>query len=146
VLDAAEAYRARVEQWLQELETVWIWYRSQELKVPNATLERIWPDPDRPTGAPILLGFPFPYRPPDAPTSEGDNSPVLNKEHPWVREQLAQMPRFEPALMFRHCPERCWLPRSPWLPLSELRRRSARGAARGARGAGRRIAPIPRAW
>jgi hypothetical protein len=113
-VDSAEAYRAEVEQWLRELETVWIWYKCKELRVPDATLDRIWPDPNRPTGRPIRLLFPFPNgRRQRNPTFPSENTAVLNWEHPWVREQLEQMPRFEPALMFRHCPHMCGLSSKP---------------------------------
>ncbi|KAK4124796.1 hypothetical protein N657DRAFT_554909, partial [Parathielavia appendiculata] len=107
-VDSAEAYCARIEQWRQELETVWIWYKCQELRVPNETLSEIWPDPNRPAGHPVHLAFAFPFRRPGAPTSSAlYNRRGPNKEHPWVQAQLALMPRFEPALMFRHCARMC---------------------------------------
>jgi hypothetical protein len=105
-IDSAEAYCASVEQWRQELEKVWIWHKCSE--VGNDARAEIWPDPNRPTGAAFTFPFPtLPFRPVDWSRRE------LNREHPWVQTQLGLMPRFEPALMFRHCNRMCGLPPKP---------------------------------
>ncbi len=134
-VDSAEAYCARVERWRQELEKVWIWCKCRELGVPDETLTEIWPDPNRPEGAPFIWPFPFP---PLASRSLRVDwaRPVLNKEHPWVHAQLAVMPCFKPALMFRHCNRMCGLLSEPTERLSAVPRVAlAAGAARGGRAA-----------
>ncbi|CAK7208066.1 hypothetical protein SEUCBS139899_010900 [Sporothrix eucalyptigena] len=35
----------------------------------------------------------------------------LNKAHPWVEAQLAQMPQFVRHVMFRYCNAKCYLPK-----------------------------------
>jgi hypothetical protein len=105
--DAAEAYCARVEQWRQNLEKVWLWSKCIGLGVPDDARAAIWPDPDRPAEAPFTL---FPLSPPHTvfPSPAFDwTSRKLNREHRWVQAQLRLMPRFEPALMFRHCKYMC---------------------------------------
>ncbi len=124
-VDSAEAYRARVEQWRQELEKVWMWRKCRELGVRGETLAEIWPDPNRPTGGPFIFPFPFSFRIDWA-------RQVRDREHPWVRAQLALMPRFEPALMFGHCSRMCAVPRNPvrmmmTVPRVAISARAARG-------------------
>ncbi len=87
--DEADAYRARVEQYASDLEKVWLWNKCFELGVSEEARAEIWPSP--------RLNW---------------SRRALDREHPWVRTQLALMPRFEPALMFRHCSLRCGTPRS----------------------------------
>ncbi|KAK4097966.1 hypothetical protein N658DRAFT_478099 [Parathielavia hyrcaniae] len=123
-VDSAEAYCARVEQWRQELERWWIWRKCEELGVRDqASLSRIWPDSISP---PVPL-FPalFPSLAATAPTFFVDwTCRALDREHPWVQAQLAVMPRFEPALMFRHCTHMCGLPSKP----KRIEWRAPRGA------------------
>lgn len=52
------------------------------------------------------------------PVKEGENpsknpsKPLTqpNIDHPWVRQQLAQLPEVVPKIMFRHCTNRCYDP------------------------------------
>lgn len=103
--DSPETYCASVEQWRQELEKVWLWHKCMELGVPADARAEIWPNPNRPAGSPFTFPLPtFPPRQIDWTRRE------LNREHTWVQTQLGLMPRFEPALMFRHCNRMCGLP------------------------------------
>jgi hypothetical protein len=98
VVDAADVYCARVEHWRQTLEKVWLWYKCLEVRIPRATYDEIWPNwaaaVDVENGDQGVI--PFGWR-------VNWNLRKLNREHPWVQTQLALMPCFEPALMFRHC-------------------------------------------
>ena len=96
-IDGTEGYCARVEQWRRNLEKVWLWYKSRDLDIPREEFLPNWGeaweeedsdgnDVDPPYG--WLVNW---------------NRQELIREHPWVQTQLALMPRFEPALMFRHC-------------------------------------------
>jgi hypothetical protein len=89
VVDDAEAYSARVEQWRRNIEKFWLW--GIELEIPQETNLEVWP----------ILTTPSDENSPG--WYVGMNRRELNREHPWVKTQLALMPRFVPALMFRHC-------------------------------------------
>ena len=80
-VDAADVYRGDVEKWRQDLDDVWLARRAIESGLERDARNQ------------IFLG--------DWLRQKAD------KEHPWVQKQLALMPRFEPALMFRHCNDRC---------------------------------------
>ena len=97
-IDGTEGFCARVEQWRRNLDKVWVWYKCREgLDIPREEFFPNWGqaweeedsdgnDVDPPEG--WLINW---------------NHQELIREHPWVQTQLALMPRFEPALMFRHC-------------------------------------------
>ncbi|KAL2193837.1 hypothetical protein P885DRAFT_44425 [Corynascus similis CBS 632.67] len=103
-IDSAGAFCERVEQWRQELEKVWMWHKCLQLSVPSDVRAEIWGVPAGQAEVPIF-GYPtFPPRPIDWTRRE------LNRQHPWVQTQLGLMPRFEPALMFRHCNRTCGMP------------------------------------
>ena len=97
-IDAADKYCARVERWRQGLEKAWLWRKCDELGVLENTRAEIWP-----TKARSRWNVDWTRR-------------ELNREHSWVQKQLALMPRFEPALMFRHCNGGCRLPTPPRRP------------------------------
>lgn len=100
MIEGSEEYCARVEQWRQNLENVWMSYKCGELDIPWATQQEFWPnrgedwEREDSGGNEIepLYGWSYNW-----------NHRVLVREHPWVQTQLALMPRFEPAIMFRHC-------------------------------------------
>ena len=99
-VDAADAYCARVERWRRGLERKWLWRKGSELGIPSATRIEIWPDRGADRGKEDSDGneveVPHGWR-------VTWNRRGLIRDHPWVQTQLALMPRFEPALMFRHC-------------------------------------------
>ncbi len=129
-VDSAGEYCARVEQWRQELEKAWTWCKCRELGIRGETLSEVWPDPNRPAGPPFTFPFHFPVLAPP-PFRVDWARRILNREHPWVQAQLALMPRFEPALMFRHCVWMCGLPSRP--------KHIVFAVPRGARGGGRAV-------
>lgn len=97
--------RERIQQWSEAVEKLWLWnkyFQAQDEEFPEIG------DPDA-----IWL------RPPDDDEDDEDSDPFSsgvgprytpNKDHPWVKEILAEMPRFRPTIMFRHCVLKCWLP------------------------------------
>ncbi|KAG7287634.1 hypothetical protein NEMBOFW57_007147 [Staphylotrichum longicolle] len=95
-VDTTDEWCARVQRWRGYLDKVWLRGKCSELQVPLATYQEIWPDSmveDEEEGyAHIPHGW----------LCRWDRR-ELNREHPWVQTQLALMPRFEPAVMFRHC-------------------------------------------
>lgn len=97
-VDDAEAYCARVEQWRQTLEKVWVWYAGINLDISWDTRDEFWPDwssastAERARQDELTPGWTLNW-----------NYRELIREHPWVQAQLELMPRFEPAIMFRHC-------------------------------------------
>ncbi|KAI1860817.1 uncharacterized protein JN550_011279 [Neoarthrinium moseri] len=103
VLDSAETFAASVQQWLQELEMAWIWHRCNMLGVTEQGRNELWtPDPSAWSGGHI--------QPPPPQLFQMRNrwaGRKLNRESPLVQTQLQRMPRFVPALMFRHC--KYWL-------------------------------------
>lgn len=96
VIDDAEAYYARVDQWRQNLEKVWLWNEGNNLGIPLATRREFWPNAqtaaERNDQGEVPYGWALNW-----------NRRELIRDHPWVQTQLALMPRFEPAVMFRHC-------------------------------------------
>jgi hypothetical protein len=99
-IDGTEGYCLRVDQWRRNLEKVWVWYKCLDLDIPWAIRGEFWPnwgenwDEEDSDGNEIEPPYGW---------SVNWNRRDLNREHPWVQTQLALMPRFEPALMFRHC-------------------------------------------
>lgn len=103
-IERTENYCARVEQWRQNLDKVWLYRKSFILNIPWEIRKEFFPnwlaatedendyDPDSGVQVQIPHGWSFDW-----------NRRVLNREHPWVQTQLALMPPFEPAIMFRHC-------------------------------------------
>jgi hypothetical protein len=89
-VDATDAYCARVEQWRRCLERKWLWWKGHQLGTPWATRLEIWPHRN---GREVPHGC----------WDVNWNLREFIRDHPWVQTQLALMPRFEPALMFRHC-------------------------------------------
>ncbi|KAH6855072.1 hypothetical protein B0I37DRAFT_363865 [Chaetomium sp. MPI-CAGE-AT-0009] len=99
-IDGTKGYCARIEQWRRNLEKAWVWYKGVDLDIPWPTRKEFWPN----------WGEDW-----DDQDSDGNdieppygwfvnwNRQELRREHPWVQTQLALMPRFEPAIMFRHC-------------------------------------------
>jgi hypothetical protein len=144
VVDTADVYCARVEHWLQNLEKVWVWYKCLESKIPRATFDEIWPNwaaaVDIEEADDLQKIIPSGWR-------VNWNLRELNRDHPWVQTQLALMPRFEPALMFRHCVGWCgprgYVNRTSDLSSEEWRTRveHAQGAFRDV--ATRRPSPVP---
>jgi len=66
---------------------------EKELSLAEATASEVWPG--------CLVCF--------LATGERrtiDTGSGARRDHPWVQEQLAAIPRFEPALMFRHASPR----------------------------------------
>ena len=82
-IDHADVYRDHVDQWRRQLEDMWL---------RRMTLDPVY----RP-------GWQVQEQIFDGDWWRGK----ANREHPWVQSQLAQMPHFEPAVMFRHCADRC---------------------------------------
>ncbi len=78
-VDGAEGYAACVEAWRWSVEDEWILTKAFDLGVSSELRAEI---------------FPHKHTEP-------------NRQHPWVQEQLALMPRLEPCLMFRHCIGSC---------------------------------------
>jgi hypothetical protein len=130
-IEGTEDYCARVEQWRQNLDKVWLYNRSLALNIPYVTRDEFW------------LAWPAAMDPHSDPNSETEpdvetpygwrvnwNRRVLNREHPWVQTQLALMPRFEPAIMFRHCVGWCgrtgYANRTLYLPCREEMKRVER--------------------
>ena len=101
-VDAADTYCARVEQWRRVLERKWLW-RKGELGIPSATHLEIWPDRSADRGEQDSDGNEIEVPRGWNVTWNRGFRRGLVRDHPWVQTQLALMPRFEPALMFRHC-------------------------------------------
>ncbi|KAJ4291372.1 hypothetical protein N0V88_005965 [Collariella sp. IMI 366227] len=89
VIDNAETYLAHVEEWRQNLEKIWLWYKSIEPDVPQEVDEEIWPHWMNASHEATARLYRYQRE--------------INREHPWVQTQLPLMPRFVPAVMFRHC-------------------------------------------
>lgn len=117
-VDSAKAFAASVEKWLQELENVWLWHRCKKLDVGHNSWTKIWPEQNWPLTSP-----PEPHLLPPPSLLQGNDwaNMNLNREHPWVQTQLELMPRFVPALMFRHCNRMCGLPGEPKPPSRSVR-------------------------
>jgi hypothetical protein len=93
-VDDAEVYYIRVEQWRQNLEKAWLWYQGHNLDISLDTQDEFWPNrhAEHARQDNLTPGWILNW-----------NHQELIREHPWVQAQLELMPRFEPAIMFRHC-------------------------------------------
>jgi hypothetical protein len=130
-IEGTEDYCTRVEQWRQNLDKVWLYYRSLFLNIPHVTRDEFWlawpaamdPHLDHNSETEPYVEAPSGWR-------VNWNRRVLNREHPWVQTQLALMPRFEPAIMFRHCVGWCgrtgYANRTLYLPCREGMKRVER--------------------
>lgn len=107
-IDGTEGYCLRVDQWRRNLDKIWVWYKCLDPDIPSTTRREFWSnwfedwdevDSDGNT-----------IQPPPGWDNVNWNRRELNREHPWVQTQLALMPRFEPALMFRRCVGWCGRP------------------------------------
>ncbi|KAH6622725.1 hypothetical protein F5144DRAFT_581283 [Chaetomium tenue] len=95
-IEGAADYCARVEKWRQNMEKVWLLHKCHEFNTPQEVCEEIWPHRWE-DGNVHFLPAPGSVRNWDGKALQ------FAREHPWVQTQLALMPRFEPAIMFRHC-------------------------------------------
>ncbi len=111
--DTTPAYHAKLYGWQRELEAQWLFLKMEELNnLSPATASEIWHDR-------LVLFSAMGTR-----QVIGRGEDGARRDHPWVQEQLAAMPRFEPALMFRHVPPRrtgLWPYQLPAVMASEVR-------------------------
>lgn len=123
---STESFQDRIEKWSDEVDAMWLrhkWVRAQDENFANIEdHEQIWLDPRRDeSGEPVgvLAGPPGFHIPRYFP----------NKDHPWVRKVLEDMPRFSLMIMFRLCEEKCYMPTPP-VPRSQ-RGRGLGGVSQG---------------
>ncbi|KAF9885276.1 hypothetical protein FE257_013074 [Aspergillus nanangensis] len=112
-------FHRRLREWVIEVETIWVWNQWWD-RCDAGKFEGI-PDPEN-----VWLGPPYKRNDEsidwnllsttDLSTSMDMFSECYNldmerfslhKEHPFVQECLARMPRFHPRVMFRLCPDKC---------------------------------------
>ncbi|KAK7756170.1 hypothetical protein SLS62_001762 [Diatrype stigma] len=93
-LDNTICFEDRVKVWQDDLKKIWISARVlflQDRQRKTNITEGLWLDETEPPG---LLNLNLRNR-------------RLNTEHPWIQEELARMPHFEPVVMFRQCSQNC---------------------------------------
>lgn len=108
VIESAEEFATSVKEWLRQLEMVWVWHRCKVENVAQKDRMEIWPGQDWHFDPTSSIEFPLGHPPPLI--RYGTNpwaTRSLNREHPWVQEQIQKRPLFTPALMFRHCNAMC---------------------------------------
>ncbi|EAQ84076.1 predicted protein [Chaetomium globosum CBS 148.51] len=96
VIEGAADYCARVEKWRQNMEKTWLLHKCRKFDLPLEDYKDIWPHWWE-GGNETFLPHPGLVRDWD------DKALQFAREHPWVQDKLALMPRFEPVIMFRHC-------------------------------------------
>jgi len=94
----------KVEKWRNDMDRQWLrhkWTRAVDENLVNIKeLEGVWLEPPENEDEDEDPGDP-----------EGIPLDILNKDHPWVKEILEDMPQFTPMIMFRLCEEKCHIPR-----------------------------------
>jgi hypothetical protein len=129
---STESFQARIKKWSGELEQLWLrrkYFAAQEADFANIEdPEHIWLEPRRDENGESL----------DLQISlAGIRTEIFfpNKDHPWVKKAIEEMPRFTPMIMFRLCDRKCYKPAPPRPPPQRggLGRRG-RGFGRASRG------------
>jgi hypothetical protein len=105
---STESYLERIKKWNEELDRLWLRRKYLRAEETNFTSiedpEHVWLEHRRdkngrpidyqlsPFGARMKVWFP-------------------NTDHPWVKKEMEQTPRFTPRIMFRLCQQKCYMPK-----------------------------------
>jgi hypothetical protein len=123
-----EDFDVRVCRWQEEVERTWLWHKWVENIRENTmdtidSPEKVWIKPNIVGGGNSEPWDSPDFRPQGMPDYDSGEPPVagidlrsigmpeydFNKRHPWAQAVLDSMPRFRPVIMFRHCPDSCYL-------------------------------------
>lgn len=108
-----ESFQAYVNEWAEDTITLWVWeeweviWKHEFAGIPEP--ENIWLGPRMNENGPLSMLKPITYYGPHFPCRLDLERFSANKQHPWVREILFQIPKFHPRIMFRPCIKTCWV-------------------------------------
>ena len=145
-----EAFTMRVEKWRRDVIKPWIWHQWRACRwKEDLPVDRVWKGRNRWVDAPgpAVTDAGLPTWDPNGERRWGIDIEVRepNEDDLWVKEELENMPRFVPKIMFRLCGGECYLP-EPERPRLRWRLPSPPGRGRGRGGARRRSPPWPQGW
>lgn len=114
------AFKKQLTEDLEKTRQLFVWnmwlaaYANRFRGVPDP--EDIWTGPRTRDGLPLDMLSPDTYCDPDFPEIEDQEDYAPNANHPWVKEVLDMRPDFGLRVMFRPCPDQCWVPSTPTRP------------------------------
>lgn len=112
-------FQYKIRNWTRDTMTRWLyqaWVHADRAEYASIEHpEQVWLGPSTPgmDGKPFNPLSPESYRYDLCSAMSDQVHFAYNEKHPWVKEKLAQAPRFYPRIMIRPCIKRCWLPRTP---------------------------------